>query len=764
MNTVRMNQDLQMERSKATFVVERITNMLDDGRTSRRRQLEELIRRDPTGVFDNTNNMYLHRTERYIRSLAKHVRLIELCRMIGIGNKYNGQIIEDPDFVLLLSAIADDLPTSLHWIMFVPNMKSLFTNEQLKEFMPLIRDWKMIGCYAQTELGHGSNVRALETTATFHRDGDDGHFVIHSPTVTSAKFWPGTLGRTANHAMVIARLIDGDGIDRGIHNFLVPLRSMNNHTLLPGVTTGDIGPKIGYNTMDNGYAYFNKVKIPRRYMAMKFAVVNRNGKYSTITSKNVQAASKVAYITMMQVRAYIVNEAGKNLAIACTISIRYSAVRRQGYNTENNNTDGTENQILDYKQQQHRLLPLLASSYCFFFMGKHLLKRLKEIEDCLLYNKAVVTKQDVTDIHASSSALKSYTTTVTADGIEDCRKACGGHGFLQCSGLPELLTTYLQNPTVEGDNHMLPQQVVKVLLKLVQAVVADEELGNYKNCSSYDLIPSIQAILQSVNGSDTNNYNTRRSIVRTSAQSRMDWMDLELVLLPAFRHRVSRLLVEIANQMERDINGNGTTSTGNVITPERAWNNALIEMSRCSKAYAQYLLLQSFVAGIHEVHTNNIIGTTEVVVLQDLARLLGLYWIERDVGDYLEDGYITQMDATYIRTNVLYQLDIIRPNAVALVDARDFSDYKLKSALGRYDGNVYPEIIQTSKADPLNQQEPGPGYEEHLKRLIVDGVGKYYDSNSSNACTTRTATVDTTSTTIQKKNTNYAASGTASRL
>ena len=181
--------------------------------------------------------------------------------------------------------------------MFVPNIISLCDDRQQKEWLPLCCDWKMIGCYAQTELGHGSNVRALETTATFVSEADGGlsnggSFVIHSPTVTSAKFWPGTLGRTANHAMVMARLIDGDGVDRGVHNFLVQLRHYDTHKLLPGVTTGDIGPKIGYNTMDNGYAMFDRVHIPRRNMAMRFAIVDETGKYQTLTKND--AASKIA--------------------------------------------------------------------------------------------------------------------------------------------------------------------------------------------------------------------------------------------------------------------------------------------------------------------------------------------------------------------------------------------------------------------------------------------------------------------------------------
>jgi acyl-CoA oxidase len=384
-----MNADLKRERERASFDVEKLTHMLDGGKakTDRRRYLEAVISRDPTGIFSNEDNNYLHRTDRHIRAIAKHTRMVELCRKLGIGDECGGQIVESEDFPVFLDAIADDLPTALHWVMFVPNIVSLCDEQQRAEWLPLCRDWRMIGCYAQTELGHGSNVRALETTATFVPESKcgmkGGSFVVNSPTLTSGKFWPGTLGRTANYAMVIARLIDGDGVDRGISNFLVPLRSMEDHKLLPGVETGDIGPKIGYNNMDNGYAYFNNVVIPRRNMAMRFTTVDENGKYS---KKRVSgAASKIAYITMMQVRAMIVNGAGRALSMACTVNVRYSAVRKQGYAADGK----TEVQILDYKQQQHRIFPLLAASYGFFFTGRKLSKNLKNIEHKLVESKPV---------------------------------------------------------------------------------------------------------------------------------------------------------------------------------------------------------------------------------------------------------------------------------------------------------------------------------------------------------------------------------------
>ena len=102
----------------------------------------------------------------------------------------------------------------------------------------------------QTELGHGSNVRGIETTATYINTTDE--FELHSPTLSSMKWWPGSLGQTANHAVVYARLIIA-GKDYGVQNFMTPLRSFENHTPLPGITIGNIGPKIGFNTMDNGY-------------------------------------------------------------------------------------------------------------------------------------------------------------------------------------------------------------------------------------------------------------------------------------------------------------------------------------------------------------------------------------------------------------------------------------------------------------------------------------------------------------------------------
>ena len=71
--------------------------------------------------------------------------------------------------------------------------------------MPKIANVDILGCYAQSELGHGSNVAGLETTATLDMNTDE--FVIHTPTISATKYWPGDMGMFSSHAVVFARLI-----------------------------------------------------------------------------------------------------------------------------------------------------------------------------------------------------------------------------------------------------------------------------------------------------------------------------------------------------------------------------------------------------------------------------------------------------------------------------------------------------------------------------------------------------------------------------
>ena len=61
---------------------------------------------------------------------------------------------------------------------------------------------RIIGTYAQTEIGHGTDVSGMLTTATFDKETDQ--FIIDTPDIKATKWWPGELGNFATHAIVIA--------------------------------------------------------------------------------------------------------------------------------------------------------------------------------------------------------------------------------------------------------------------------------------------------------------------------------------------------------------------------------------------------------------------------------------------------------------------------------------------------------------------------------------------------------------------------------
>jgi len=695
------NADLARERASASFSPERITNFLDRGSpssTARRREIESAVIADPSGIFDQTDDAYASRTELHVRALGRMVRMVELQRKLRVTEE---------EYEWIVDAVGEDLPTALHWIMFVPNIRTLCDEEQQKYWLDRALNYEAIGCYAQTELGHGSNVRALETTATYDCATDE--FVVNSPTLTSKKFWPGTLGRTANVAMVIARLIDGGGVDRGVHNFIVPLRCPHSHRPLPGVEVGDVGPKIGYNKMDNGFCSFDNVRIPRFNMAARFAkIIPGTGEF--VAKEVSEAAKRINYVTMMYVRSQIIYESGKNLARGCTIAIRYACVRRQGFVSESSDE---ERQVIDYVSLQHTLLPLLAAAYAYRMVGKRVLLRLKETEAALLLPDTAVTKEQISDLHSSTSCLKSVCSKLASDGLEKARKCCGGHGFLVSSGLPELIGTYLQNPTVEGDNAMLHQQTVRVLLKILPtaAQLAKNGQANTGSAGPWEgtdceyLVRGAAQILSEVAA--------RAPAPPLNIGSPADLLDLQ-VLCAAHRRRASHLLLGVAKEL-RDAAGNGEEGAD-------SWNGALVQMARASTAHATALILDNFRDIVD--HPNDCLGPKEAAALRRLAVLLGVHGLETDLADFLEGGQVRPADTGKVRTAVKVALHAVRPDAVPLVDAWDFSDFRLKSALGRFDGDVYPAIIAACRREPLNATEPGPGYAEHLGAFIADGRRK----------------------------------------
>jgi acyl-CoA oxidase len=356
-------------------------------------------------------------------------------------------------------------------------LKEQGTPEQHELFYNKAANYEIIGCYAQTELGHGSNVRGLETTATWVPE--DKTFIIHSPHLTASKWWIGSLGRTANHAVVMAQLIIS-GKSYGPHPFFVQIRDLKTHEPLENISIGDIGSKFGYNTMDNGFLLFNKVKVPHVSMLARFSRVD------PATNKYMRPSSpSLIYGTLTYIRSTIVLQAGGVLARGVTIAIRYCAVRRQFQDRDAPEWEKGENQVLNYTMVQIRLFTLLAATFALHFTGKNMMALYQQNQEKMKARtlddspqrgvgpEEIQSGSDLlADLHATSCGLKSLASTIATEGLEVCRRACGGHGYSNFSGIGPFYADYLPTATWEGDNYMITQQVARYVSLSVWLLVS----------------------------------------------------------------------------------------------------------------------------------------------------------------------------------------------------------------------------------------------------------------------------------------------------
>ncbi len=139
-----------------------------------------------------------------------------------------------------------------------------------------LEEW---GAFLMTEVGHGSNVQGIKTTATY--DPSTEEFVLNTPDDMAAKFWIGNLAKTATLGVVVAQLIS-QGRNQGVHLFIVPLRERATHKVYPGLVIGDCGPKAGLHGIDNGACWFQNYRIPRKYLLNKISQIAADGTFTSL--------------------------------------------------------------------------------------------------------------------------------------------------------------------------------------------------------------------------------------------------------------------------------------------------------------------------------------------------------------------------------------------------------------------------------------------------------------------------------------------------
>ena len=344
------------------------------------------------------------------------------------------------------------LPVQPQFRIFYSNLDRQMSDDQKAIWLLKAERFEIFGSYAQTELGHGSNVRGIETTATFDKENDE--FIINSPTISSTKYWIGTTGVWATHSIVVARLIV-DGKEYGNHLFLTQIRDLDTQRLMPGVEIYEMGPKAfqGMLGTDNGAMQFHNVRIPRSQMLARNAQVLRDGTY--VKPQN----TKHSYGSMVTVRSIMAESTGWDLLKAVSVAYHYTSYRKQFRKNSNQEEETT---VIDYASVQHRLIPLLAQATALVLVGQNIKKGYDN------YTANYIKTGDFSqleDFHLQTVGAKVYSTEITGHGIETCRISCGGHGYHALSGFGRMYANAINAVTYEGDNYVVGQQVPRAILK-----------------------------------------------------------------------------------------------------------------------------------------------------------------------------------------------------------------------------------------------------------------------------------------------------------
>jgi acyl-CoA oxidase len=474
------------------------------------------------------------------------------------------------------------------------------------------------GCFAMTETAHGSNVRDIETTATYLRESDE--FEIHTPNSDARKDYIGNAALHGRMAVVFAQLYT-QGSSQGVHAFLVPLRDESGRTL-PGVQIEDCGWKEGLNGVDNGRILFDHVRVPRENLLNRFGDVASDGTYtSPVASAGRRFFTMLG--TLVAGRTAIATAALSAAKSALTVATRYTHARRQF------GADGQpERPVLDYLSMQRALLPRLAATCAVHFALQDLKRRLNQSDP--------VSAQE---IEVRAAGLKAWASAHAVETIQACREACGGQGYLEANRLSILRADTDVFTTFEGANAVLLQLVARGLLTEYR-----EEFGDLRLWDVVRIVTGRAATAIT----ELNPIATRR----TDADHLRD-PDFHL---SAFRWREARLLDGLARRLRRSIQDGQNAFDAFAACQDHA--------QALANAHVERIILESVREGIEQQQ-----NPSAADVLNQLAALFALATLEKNAAWLLEKNYLESPKAAAIREQVNTLCRELRPRAVEVVES-----------------------------------------------------------------------------------------------
>ena len=498
----------------------------------------------------------------------------------------------------------------------------LGTEVHHRKYLEAMHRADLLGCFAMTETGHGSNVKGLHTTATYDSKTDE--IVVHSPNPAAGKEYIGNALHSEMAAVFAQLIVDGE--NHGVHAILVPLRGEGGKHL-PGIKVEDCGYKMGLNGVDNGRIWFDQVRVSRENLLNKYGDIDTQGKYSS----PIKNPSK-RFFTMLG--ALVVGRICVGLGSlsaakkALTIASRYALHRRQFGPSDK----GPETFIMDYPTHMERIIPAVAKTYAYDF-ALHDLAEMQVNDD----------GTDTRKIETLAAGLKSKATWHATHTIQTCREACGGKGYLQENQITDLKADSDIFTTFEGDNTVLMQLVAKgVLTEFKQSFHDDGSMA------------VIKFLLRKANYK-ISEYNLLHK--RNTDYKHLTSFDF---IKETFDYRYEKSLIKLSERMRKYLSRK--------MDPYQAFLKTQVHMIDVADAYIDVVTLRSF---YHKIHNS---PEDMKPILSRLYTLYGLDTILANKGWFLENEYMEGAKSKAIRKVRTKIIQDLRPDLHGLVSAFGIPD------------------------------------------------------------------------------------------
>lgn len=600
------------------FAVAALTTLLDGPRRAVRERVREILRR-PEMRLPLELDRAAHRA--WVRERC-HLLAAEGIGALAYPVEHGGGG-DLGDFVVAFETLACHDPSlvvklGVQFGLFGGSVQMLGSEAHQRRYLPRIATLELPGCFAMSETGHGSNVRDLETTATY--DPTDDTLIVHTPHLAAQKDWIGNAARDGRLATVFAQLEVG-GHRHGVHAVLVPIRDEAGE-VLPGVTIEDCGLKEGLNGVDNGRIVFDRVRVPRANLLDRHGRITDAGEYeSPIPGESRRFFTMLG--TLVGGRVSVAGAALSAGKVGLAIAVRYGAARRQfGPAGE------AEVPILDYRTHQLRLLPRVATAYALSFAQERLTALYLERDEA-----------SARRVEALAAALKSYASWWNVETLQVCRECCGGQGYLAVNRLGPLRADTDVYTTFEGDNVVLQQLVARSLLTEFRDQFADARFFNLVRHLSRQAARKV---------GETNPIVSHRT-----DESHLRSRELQV---GALRYREERLLNAVAGRLRSRIQGGMDSFAATIEVQDH--------LLAVANAHVERLIAECF-ADVVDAQPEG----PEREVLAALRDLYALSRIHHDRGWFLAHDVLAAAKSRAIRDLVARLCAELRPHAVALVDA-----------------------------------------------------------------------------------------------